>query len=101
MVAREIRYAPYSSPQLQQIKYFILSICLPVSAIPSLLTPYHRSLDTHLALVDILRSHSVSFEDARDALAKWAEQPWLEDDGWEAVWEDLCAAEVERWDVSK
>ncbi|KAJ7349253.1 hypothetical protein DFH08DRAFT_864947 [Mycena albidolilacea] len=71
------------------------------SAIPSLLTPYHRSLDTHLALVDILRSHSVSFEDARDALAKWAEQPWLEDDGWESVWEDLCAAEVERWDVSK
>ncbi|KAF8213717.1 hypothetical protein K438DRAFT_1565385 [Mycena galopus ATCC 62051] len=72
-----------------------------VSSIPTLLTPYHRSLHTHLELVDILRSHSVSFEDARDALAKWAEQPWLEDDGWEAVWEDLCFAEVERWDVSK
>ncbi|KAJ6547101.1 hypothetical protein B0H19DRAFT_253191 [Mycena capillaripes] len=72
-----------------------------VSSIPNLLIPYHRSLDTHLELVDILRSHSVSFEDARDALAKWAEQSWLEDDGWEAVWEDLCAVEVERWDPSQ
>ncbi|KAJ7043229.1 hypothetical protein C8F04DRAFT_1207694 [Mycena alexandri] len=72
-----------------------------VSSIPALLIPYHRSLDTHLALVGVLRSHSVSFEDARDALAKWAEQTWLEDDGWEAAWEDLCAAEVERWDVSR
>ncbi|KAJ7684692.1 hypothetical protein DFH06DRAFT_15252 [Mycena polygramma] len=72
-----------------------------VSSIPSILIPYHRSLDTHLELVDILRSHSVSFEDARDALAKWAEQSWLEDDGWEAAWEDLCAAEVERWDLSR
>ncbi|KAJ7093200.1 hypothetical protein C8R44DRAFT_401319 [Mycena epipterygia] len=70
-----------------------------VSSVPDLLIPYHRSLDTHLELVDILRSHSVSFEDARDALAKWAEQPWLEDNGWDAEWEDLCAAEVERWDV--
>jgi len=72
-----------------------------VSSVPDLLIPYHRSLDTHLELVDILRSHSVSFEDSRDALAKWAEQPWLEDDGWEAAWEDLCAAEVERWDTSR
>ncbi|KAJ7197197.1 hypothetical protein GGX14DRAFT_471779 [Mycena pura] len=72
-----------------------------VSSIPSLLIPYHRSLNTHLELVDILRSHSVSFEDARDALAKWADQPWLEDDGWEAVWEDLCAAEVEKWNISR
>ncbi|KAJ7168170.1 hypothetical protein C8R43DRAFT_140289 [Mycena crocata] len=72
-----------------------------VTSIPSLLIPYHRSLNTHLELVDILRSHSVSFEDARDALAKWAEQPWLEDAGWEAEWDDLCAAEVERWDAAR
>ncbi|KAF7338654.1 hypothetical protein MVEN_02091900 [Mycena venus] len=72
-----------------------------VTTIPGVLVPYHRSLATHSELVDILRSHSVSFEDARDALAKWAEQPWLEDDGWDAVWEDLCAAEVERWDSTK
>ncbi|KAJ7445743.1 hypothetical protein B0H11DRAFT_1746419 [Mycena galericulata] len=72
-----------------------------VSSVPGVLIPYHRSLDTHLELVDILRSHSVSFENSRDALAKWAEQPWLEDGGWEAAWEDLCAVEVERWDVAK
>ncbi|KAF7311606.1 Aldo-ket-red domain-containing protein [Mycena kentingensis (nom. inval.)] len=67
-----------------------------VTAIPALLPPYHRSLNSHIALVDTLRSHSVSFEDARDALAKWIEQPWLEDDGWEAAWEDLCTAEVDK-----
>ncbi|KAJ7756870.1 hypothetical protein DFH07DRAFT_476098 [Mycena maculata] len=72
-----------------------------VSSVPDLLISYHRSLDTHLELVDILRSHSVSFEDSRDALAKWAEQQWLEDDGWEVAWEDLCAAEVERWDTAR
>ncbi|KAJ7702351.1 hypothetical protein B0H17DRAFT_1043857 [Mycena rosella] len=72
-----------------------------VSSVPDILIPYHRSLDTHLELVNILRSHRVSFEDARDALAKWAEQPWLEDDGWEASWEDLCAAEIDRWDVAR
>ncbi|KAK7023917.1 hypothetical protein R3P38DRAFT_1079250 [Favolaschia claudopus] len=71
-----------------------------VTSLPNLLIPYHRSLATHLELVDILRSHSVSFEDARDALANWAEQPWLEEDSWEAVWEDLCAVEVEKWDVA-
>ncbi|KAJ7632213.1 hypothetical protein FB45DRAFT_978036 [Roridomyces roridus] len=69
-----------------------------VSSIPVLLIPYHRSLNTHLELVGILRSHSVSFENSRDALAKWAQQPWLEDDGWAAGWEDLCASEVEMWD---
>ncbi|KAJ7470314.1 hypothetical protein FB451DRAFT_332385 [Mycena latifolia] len=72
-----------------------------VTSIPVLLVPYHRSLNTHLELVGILRSHLVSFEDARDALTKWAEQPWLEDDGWEASWEDLCAAEIERWDTTR
>nr|GAT51081.1 predicted protein [Mycena chlorophos] len=68
-----------------------------VLAIATLLPPYHRSLNTHMDLVNTLRSHSVSFEDSRDALARWAEQPWLEEDGWEAAWEDLCAAEVEKW----
>ncbi|KAJ7261371.1 hypothetical protein B0H12DRAFT_351251 [Mycena haematopus] len=60
---------------------------------PLLLPPYHRALHTHAALVDVLRSHAVSFEDARDALAGW---PGLEEeeDAWEAGWEDLCVAEV-------
>ncbi|KAJ6618334.1 hypothetical protein B0H10DRAFT_1795611 [Mycena sp. CBHHK59/15] len=72
-----------------------------VSTIPGLLVPYHRSLDTHIALVDTLRSHAVSFEDARDALATWVAQAWLEDDGWETRWEDLCAVEVERWESAQ
>ncbi|KAF7779090.1 hypothetical protein Agabi119p4_3435 [Agaricus bisporus var. burnettii] len=25
-------------------------------------------------------------------------QPWLQEDGWEAKWEDICSAEVERWE---
>lgn len=61
------------------------------------LVPYHRSLHTHTELVDILRSHSLSFENSRNAIAAWVAQPWLEDDGWSAKWEDICNAEVERW----
>ncbi|KAJ7074231.1 hypothetical protein C8F01DRAFT_1205382 [Mycena amicta] len=66
----------------------------PVSSISGLLLPYHRSLNTHIDLVNILRN-------SRDALAKWAEQSWLEEDGWEAMWEDLCVAEVEKWDAPR
>jgi hypothetical protein len=43
----------------------------------------------------------MSFGDARAAIARWVEQPWLEEDGWDARWEDLCAVEVERWDRPK
>jgi len=70
--------------------------------VPEILIPYHRSLQTHTDLVNILRKHSVSFEDSRDAIEKWATQPELEELGWSAKWEDLCAVEVDRWlDVSK
>ncbi|KAF8163139.1 hypothetical protein B0H34DRAFT_309315 [Crassisporium funariophilum] len=68
-----------------------------VTRIAELLQPYHRSLNLHIELVEVLRSHSISFEDSRDAVNKWVEQPWLEDAGWKAVWEDICEAEVERW----
>lgn len=51
----------------------------------------------HLEIASDLRSHSVSFEVSRDALSKWLAQPLLEEDGWDARWEDLCAVEVERW----
>ncbi|THV07881.1 hypothetical protein K435DRAFT_772236 [Dendrothele bispora CBS 962.96] len=71
------------------------------TSISELLVPYHRSLENHKALVDILRFHSVSFEDSRDAVASWAQQPWLEDSGWDAKWEDICAAEVDRWSTSR
>ena len=72
-----------------------------VSSIPEILIPYHRSLNDHTELVNVLRRHSVSFEDSRDAIAKWAEQHWLEEEGWNAKWEDLCTVEVERWNGSK
>ncbi|KAL0947352.1 hypothetical protein HGRIS_013469 [Hohenbuehelia grisea] len=69
-----------------------------VTSVPEILIPYHRSLESHRDIVNILRSHSVTFEVSRDAINTWAEQPWLEELGWEAKWEDLCAVEVERWD---
>ncbi|KAG1774299.1 hypothetical protein EV702DRAFT_1180866 [Suillus placidus] len=74
------------------IEKFVLSLS-------ELTTPYHRSLALHKELVDALRSHTVSFEDSRNAINQWVEQPFLRDDGWDAKWEDLCEAEVEKWDT--
>lgn len=75
-----------------------LSKLFAVTSVSAILVPYHRSLNDHIELVNILRPHSVSFEISRDAVAKWVAQPWLEDYGWSAQWEDIFAAEVERWD---
>lgn len=74
------------------IEKFVLSLS-------ELTTPYYRSLTLHKELVDTLRSHTVSFEDSRKAINQWVEQPFLRDDGWDAKWEDLCEAEVEKWDT--
>uniref|UniRef100_A0A0W0FZT6 Uncharacterized protein n=1 Tax=Moniliophthora roreri TaxID=221103 RepID=A0A0W0FZT6_MONRR len=71
------------------------------SMIPSILGPYHRSLNEHINLVNILRKHSTPFEEARIAIGQWAAQSWLEDSGWDAKWEDLCEAEVDRWRSSR
>ncbi|KAF8831671.1 hypothetical protein HHX47_DHR1000719 [Lentinula edodes] len=68
-----------------------------VSRVPEILVPYHRALSGHIALVNILKSHSISFDESRDAILKWAEQPWLEEHGWDAGWEDLCSVEIDRW----
>ncbi|KAH9484167.1 hypothetical protein JR316_0003647 [Psilocybe cubensis] len=68
-----------------------------VTRVPEILKPYHRSLALHTQLVDSLRKHSTPFEVSREIVNKWVEQPWLEGAGWEAVWEDICEAEVERW----
>jgi len=68
-----------------------------VTRIAELLPSYNRSLNIHIELVDTLRSHSVTFEDSRDAINKWVEQAQLEDAGWKAFWEDVCQVEVERW----
>jgi len=67
-----------------------------VTRIPEILPLYHRSLTLHAELVDKLRSHSITFEDSRDVINEWVQQPWLEG-GWDAAWEDLCEAEVEKW----
>ncbi|KAJ7273277.1 hypothetical protein C8J57DRAFT_1597407 [Mycena rebaudengoi] len=71
----------------------------PNNRASALLTAYHRAPETHVRLVDVLRSHAVSFEDARAVLATWVEQTWIEDGGWEARWEDVCAVEIDRWDA--
>lgn len=71
---------------------------MTVNSVSDILGPYHRSLNMHIEIVDSLRSHSVSFDESREALSRWIAQPWLEEDGWEAKWEDLCEIEVERWD---
>ncbi|KAI0080614.1 hypothetical protein K474DRAFT_1657767 [Panus rudis PR-1116 ss-1] len=67
------------------------------SEIPDILIPYHRSLQMHMDIVELLRTHSVPFDLSRDAITRWVSQPFLEEDGWEAKWEDLCEAEIERW----
>ena len=72
-----------------------------VTSVPVILKPYHRSLEMHADLVNILRSHSVSFEVSRDAIAQWVAQPHLEEGSWDAAWEDLCAAEIDKWDSNK
>ena len=66
-----------------------------------ILVHYHRSLQMHAEIVDTLRSHSVSFEVSRQSLSRWIAQPHLEENSWEAEWEELCEAEVERWNSTK
>ncbi|KAJ7582594.1 hypothetical protein C8J56DRAFT_792229 [Mycena floridula] len=71
------------------------------SSMREILVPYHRSLNIHIILVETLRSHSVSFEDSRNAIAEWIAQPWLEEESWSAKWDDICSAEVERWNTQR
>jgi hypothetical protein len=71
-----------------------------VSSISEILTPYHRSLDTHIHLVSTLRLHSSPFETSQIAISEWVAQRDLQENGWTARWEDLCAAEIEGWDRS-
>ncbi|KAF4615496.1 hypothetical protein D9613_002904 [Agrocybe pediades] len=68
-----------------------------VTRVPEVLKAYHRSLALHVELVNKLRKHSITFEQSREIINQWTEQPWLENAGWEAAWEDICEAEVEGW----
>jgi hypothetical protein len=92
LAARSFRYDPNPPTTL----YLHLLSCT-VTRVPEILKPYHRSLALHIELVDKLRSHSIAFESSREIINSWIEQPWLEDAGWQAVWEDICGAEIERW----
>jgi hypothetical protein len=71
---------------------------LLVTTISDILWPYRRSLEMHAELLDTLRSHDVPFETSRKVANTWAEQPHLEEDSWDAKWEDLCEVEIDRWD---
>jgi hypothetical protein len=51
----------------------------------------------HVSLVQTLRIHSTSFDASRQVIAQWVAQSHLEEHSWEAEWEDLCDAEVDRW----
>ncbi|KAN0124064.1 hypothetical protein V8E52_002554 [Russula decolorans] len=70
-----------------------------VTAISDILWPYRRSLEMHAELLETLRSHDVSFETSRKVANTWVEQPHLEEDSWDAKWEDLCEVEIDRWDT--
>lgn len=67
---------------------------------PTLLPPYHRTLNDHITRAEkkIVRDYSSTFEQARAALTQWTVQTLLVEDGWAAEWEDLCAVEVEHWE---
>ncbi|TFK25081.1 hypothetical protein FA15DRAFT_756169 [Coprinopsis marcescibilis] len=68
-----------------------------VTSIPAIIVPYHRSLHTYKQFVNRLHSHSIPFEEAKDIIEQWAQQPHLLEESWGDRWEDICAAEVERW----
>ena len=72
-----------------------------VTSLPTLLPAYHRSLHLHKELLQDLRDYDATFEASRDAIASWVSQPYLADDGWSAAWEDLCAVEVDRWELAR
>src|ERR1700733_11492579 len=92
LVASQVRYG--CGPQS-----FFLSSRLPVTTIPQITRAYHRSYHMHLGIVETLRPHSISFEISRQQINRWAAQPYLEETSWDAEWEDLCEAEVDRWQV--
>lgn len=96
MVPGEIRYVSLLlwSQSKRSVHFY------PVTRVPQLLKPYHRSLALHIDLANQLRDHSATFENYRGIINQWVAQPHLEGAGWEAAWEEICEAEVERWSSS-
>ncbi|EIN07719.1 hypothetical protein PUNSTDRAFT_70364 [Punctularia strigosozonata HHB-11173 SS5] len=68
-----------------------------VTSLSHLPKHYHRSFEMHVELVNSLRSHSTPFDVSREVIARWVAQPYLEEHSWDAEWEDLCEAEIDRW----
>lgn len=97
LAAGKVWYVPTNSHQTHS-KLTIFQI---VTSASEIVVPYHRSLDMHIELVNNLRSHSISFDDSRRAVLKWAEQPWILDSGWDGKLGDICDIEIERWDTPR
>ena len=79
---------------LRTLRYLTVML---VTKLPYILKPYRRSLEMHIDLVEQLRPHDVTFEESRQIIAQWQAQVHLAQGGWDAVWEDICAVEVDRW----
>ena len=74
---------------------------LPVTKLPYILKPYRRSLEMHIDLVEQLRPHDVTFDESRHIISMWQAQPHLAQGGWDAIWEDICTVEVDRWGAAR
>lgn len=84
--------------KLNQFKFTYLT---PLATeLPRILSSYQRELHELKDLVVRMRPHSTPFEQSRQMLAQWVAQPFSRIDSW-TEWEDLCAAEVERWDTKQ
>ena len=70
-----------------------------VDKVPAIVVYYHRSLESHTHLVNVIEDDTLQFEKARDAIQLWASQPDLSEGGWMVEWEELCAVEVGRWEA--
>ena len=75
---------------------YILNLLL-VTSIAGILRAYNRSLEQHAEFAERLRPHSISFEESREIVHQWAKEHFLEEEGWDAKWEDLCLAEIDKW----
>ena len=95
LVASQVRYGCKPQRGLGLPVYFYLS----VTRIPQIIRAYHRSYHMHSEILEALRPHSVSFETSRREINRWVAQSHLEETSWDAEWEDLCQAEVDRWQV--
>ena len=69
-----------------------------MTEISNILATHRRSLEEHAAIVEEVRSHDTPFAEAKEAVLRWAAPGVLEDEGWDARWEDLCDVEVDKWD---